>query len=68
MTNFNLPLLRFWCSVTYLTTNGKVHTKSVRILAKAADLAAELAEKQIRADKRRKVQSIIFSEAKEHLK
>lgn len=31
----------------------------------AADLAAELAEKQIKADKRRKVQAIVYSEAKE---
>ena len=65
MSNFNLPLLRFRCSVTYTTTNGKVHTKTIGILAKAADIAAELAEKQIRGDKRRKVQSIIFSEAKD---
>jgi len=65
MSNFNLPLLRFQCSVTYTTTNGKVHTKAIRILAKAADLAAELAEKQIKADKRRKVQAIVYSEAKE---
>lgn len=63
-TPIKLPLLRFQCNVAYTTTTGKTHTKAVRVYAQAADLAAEMAERHIREDKRRKVATAFCTDAR----
>ena len=56
MYNFN-------CRLTYYTESGYEKHSYHKTIAPAADLALEIAEKQLRADKRRKVGLISYGEA-----
>jgi len=53
----------FNCAVLYITANNHRKQANLKTIAPAADLAMELAVKIVRADKRRKVQTIVYTGA-----
>lgn len=58
-----MPALDFNCRLIYYTPGGYRRHSFHRTRAIAADLAIEIAEKQLRADKRRRVASVVYGEA-----
>lgn len=59
----NMPRLRFNCLLIYYTASGYRRQSHHRTIATAADLALEIAEKQLRADKRRRVGRVVYGKA-----
>lgn len=55
----SFPMLTFWCSVTYYTPSRQRRIACVEVDAIAADLAVEVAEKLVKADKRRRVAEVV---------
>lgn len=53
----------FNCAVVYSTPSGRRVQTNLRTIAPAADLALDLAIRVMRADKRRLIQSIAYTEA-----
>jgi hypothetical protein len=53
----------FNCAVLYVNTGGRRKQATVKTIAPAADLAMALAERIVRADNRRKVQSVYYTTA-----
>jgi hypothetical protein len=53
----------FNCLVVYSTPAGRRVNVSIRVIAPSADLAMELAEKIVRADKRRAILSVEYAKA-----
>ena len=58
-----MPVLAFNCRLTYLTPAGHHRHSSHKTRAVAADIALDVAERQLRRDKRRRVASIVYGEA-----
>lgn len=58
-----MPALDFNCRLVYLTPAGHRRNSSHKTRAIMADIALETAERQLRADKRRRVASVIYGEA-----
>lgn len=58
-----MPALDFNCRLVYLTPAGHRRHTSHKTRAIAADIALEIAERQLRADKRRRVVSVIYGDA-----
>lgn len=58
-----MPALDFNCCVTYLTPAGRRRHSHHKTRAIAADIALDIAERQLRADKRRRVASVVYGEA-----
>ena len=58
-----MPALDFNCRLTYLTPAGHRRHSHHKTRAIAADIALEIAERQLRADKRRRAASVIYGEA-----
>lgn len=59
----NMPRLRFNCLLIYYTPSGYRRQSTHRTIASAADLALDIAEKQLRNDKRRRVAQVIYGKA-----
>jgi hypothetical protein len=53
----------FNCAILYINESNRRTQANVKVIAPAADLALELAEKIIRTDGRRKVREIVYMEA-----
>lgn len=53
----------FNCAVLYITASNHRKQATIKTIAPAADLAMELAEKIVRADKRRKMKSVYYTTA-----
>jgi len=53
----------FNCAILYVNTGGRRKQANVKTIANAADIALDLAEKLVRADKRRKVKSVYYTSA-----
>jgi len=51
------------CAILYVNTGGRRKQANVKTIASAADIALDLAEKLVRADKRRKVKSVYYTSA-----
>lgn len=58
-----MPTLDFNCCITYLTPAGRRKHSWRKVRAIAADIALEIAERQLRTDRRRLIQCIIYGEA-----
>lgn len=58
-----MPALDFNCLLVYLTPAGHRRQSNHKTRAIAADIALEIAERQLRADKRRRVASVVYGEA-----
>lgn len=58
-----MPALDFNCRLVYLTPAGHRRQSNHKTRAIAADIALEIAERQLRADKRRSVASVVYGEA-----
>ena len=58
-----LPYRDFNCRLVYYTPAGRRCHSYHKTRAIAADLAIEIAEKQLRADKRRRVARVTYGEA-----
>ena len=58
-----LPVHDFNCRLIYYTPSGYRRHSFHKTRAIAADLAIEIAEKQLRADKRRRVARVSYGEA-----
>jgi len=58
-----MPALDFNCRLVYLTPAGHRRHSSHKTRAIAADIALEIAERQLRRDKRRRVASVVYGEA-----
>lgn len=58
-----MPALEFNCRLVYPTPAGHRRHSYHKTRAIAADIALEIAERQLRADKRRRVASVIYGEA-----
>ena len=59
----NMPRHRFNCLLIYYTASGYRRQSTHRTIASSADLALEIAEKQLRADKRRRVDRVVYGKA-----
>lgn len=59
----NMPRLRFNCLLIYYTPSGYRRQSHHRTIAPAADLALDIAEKQLRNDKRRRVDRVVYGKA-----
>jgi hypothetical protein len=53
----------FNCAVLYINAGGRRKQATVKTIAPAADLAMALAERIVRADNRRRVQSVYYTSA-----
>jgi len=53
----------FNCAILYINESNRRMQANVKTIAPAADLALDLAEKLVRADKRRKVKSVYYTTA-----
>jgi hypothetical protein len=53
----------FNCAVLYITASNCRKQANLKTIAPAADLAMELAEKIVRADKRRRVKRVYYTRA-----
>ena len=60
------PALDFNCRLVYLTPAGHRRHSSHKTRAIAAGIALEIAEHQLRRDKRRQVASVVYGEAIQH--
>ena len=58
-----MPALDFNCRLVYLTPAGHRRHSSHKTRAIAADIALDIAERQLRADKRRRVASVVYGKA-----
>lgn len=58
-----MPALDFNCRLVYLTPAGHRRHTSHKTRAIAADIALEIAERHLRADKRRRVASVVYGKA-----
>lgn len=58
-----MPALDFNCRLTYVTPAGHRRHSHHKTRAIAADIALEIAERQLRADKRRRVARVTYGEA-----
>ena len=58
-----MPALDFNCRLVYLTPAGHRRHSHHKTRAIAADIALEIAERQLRADKRRRVARVTYGEA-----
>lgn len=58
-----MPALDFNCRLTYLTPAGHRRHSHHKTRAIAADIALDITERQLRADKRRRVASVVYGEA-----
>lgn len=58
-----MPALDFNCRLTYVTPAGHRRHSRHKTRAIAADIALEIAERQLRADKRRRVARVTYGEA-----
>lgn len=58
-----MPALDFNCRLVYLTPAGHRRHSYHKTRACLADIALEIAERQLRADKRRKVARVAYGEA-----
>ena len=63
MTFHHTPKLRFNCLLVYYTASGYRRQSHHRTIATAADLALEIAERQLRGDKRRRVAWVSYGKA-----
>ena len=59
----NMPRLRFNCLLIYYTASGYRRQSTHRTIAPSADLALDIAEKQLRNDKRRRVGRVVYGKA-----
>ena len=59
----NMPRLRFNCLLIYYTASGYRRQSHHRTIASSADLALDIAEKQLRNDKRRRVDRVVYGRA-----
>ena len=55
--------LLFNCVICYTTPSGQRRYFRTKTIAPAADLAVELAERQLRSDRRRRVGSTVYTQA-----
>lgn len=55
--------LRFNCLLIYVTPGGYRRQSHHRTIAPAADLALDIAERQLRGDRRRRVAKVVFGKA-----
>ena len=55
--------LLFNCTILYLTPGGQRRYFRTKTIAPAADLAVELAERQMRSDRRRRVGTTVYTQA-----
>jgi hypothetical protein len=53
----------FNCAILYVNTGERRKQANVKTIASAADIALDLAERIVRADKRRKVKSVYYTSA-----
>ena len=60
-----IPYSRFRCVLFYNTPGGHEKQISYIVPARAADIAVERAERILRADKRRRIRCVTYSEAVE---
>ena len=58
-----MPPRHFNCMVTYETVGGRRKSAHCKTSAAAADIALDIAERQLRADKRRRVARVVYGKA-----
>lgn len=58
-----MPTKDFNCMVTYETVGGRRKSAHCKTRAAAADIALDIAERQLRADKRRRVARVVYGKA-----
>lgn len=58
-----MPALDFNCLLTYVTPSGNRKHSHHKTRAIAADIALDIAERQLRRDKRRRVARVTYGEA-----
>lgn len=63
MTFRYTPKYKFNCLLEYYTPSGYRRQSTHRTIASAADLALDIAEKQLRNDKRRRVAWVSYGKA-----
>lgn len=59
----DMPTFDFNCMLTYYTPNGRRRHSHHKVRATLADIALDIAERQLRSDKRRSVDRVVFGKA-----